>query len=71
VQVVLIGAFGRIILNTERESFDMEIERFKRNLKKYYQAALAVLGTGKTDFEDMMVKEPLTYPHHHDGSWTW
>jgi hypothetical protein len=49
----------------------MEIERFKRNLKKYYQAALAVLGTGKTDFEDMMVKEPLTYPHHHDGSWTW
>jgi hypothetical protein len=68
VQVVLIGAFGRIILNTERESFDMEIERFKRNLKKYYQAALAVLGTVKTDFEDMMVKEYLPRWREHPPS---
>jgi hypothetical protein len=51
-----IPNIGRVILNTDRQAFDSEIEQFKRNLKKYHDAVLAALATVKTDFEETLVK---------------
>jgi hypothetical protein len=51
-----IPHIGRVILNTDRQAFDSEIEQFKRNLKKYHDAVLAALAKVKTDFEETLVK---------------
>jgi hypothetical protein len=51
-----IPHIGRVMLNTDRQAFDGEIEQFKRNLKKYHLAVLAALAKVKKDFEETLVK---------------
>jgi hypothetical protein len=55
----VVPNFGRVILRTDRSEFDAEIERFKRNLEKYYQAVIDELEKVKSDLEKRLVKEYL------------
>lgn len=53
----LVARFGRVIFSRDREPFGKEIERFRRNLEKYRDAALGAFEKAKTDFEGALVKE--------------
>ena len=55
----VVSRFGRVLLSVDRQNFDSEIERFKKNLEKYHQAVLAGLKNIETDFESSLVKEYL------------
>ncbi len=55
----IVPKFGRVILRTERPSFDAEVERFKRNLDKYKAAVAAALEAAKSQFEKSLIDEFL------------
>jgi hypothetical protein len=55
----VVPRFGRIILTKDRKSFDEEIEKFKRNLNKYYEAVVAKVEGVKENYENRLVVEYL------------
>jgi hypothetical protein len=50
-----IPHIGRVILNADRPAFDLEVQRFKRNLKVYHDAVVSELEKVKAEFEDTLV----------------
>jgi hypothetical protein len=55
----VVSRFGRVLLSVDRQTFDSEIERFRKNLEKYHQAVLVGLKNIETNFESSLVEEYL------------
>jgi hypothetical protein len=53
----VVPRYGRVIFSRDREALNTDIERFKRNLETFYEAALAAFKELARNFEDRLVKE--------------
>jgi hypothetical protein len=53
----VVRRYGRVIFSRDREAFNTAIERFKRNLKTFCDAALTAFQELASNFEDRLIKE--------------